>query len=79
MVQLTKFENPYTALKGVTKELIKYEREDGVTLTGTLYLPAGFKKGSDDPLPVYMWAYPREFKSAAAADRSMALQINLSG
>ena len=65
--RITSFENPYESLKGVTKELIRYEREDGVQLTGTLYLPAGYDKEKDDPLPVLMWAYPREYKSAKAA------------
>ena len=64
---LTSFENPYQALEGVKKELIKYEREDGVSLTGTLYLPKDYNKEKDGPLPTLMWAYPREYKSAAAA------------
>ncbi len=65
--RVTKFQNPYTALKGVTKQLVKYQREDGVQLTGTLYLPAGYDKDRDGRLPVFMWAYPREYKSAKAA------------
>ena len=48
------------------KELIRYEREDGVKMTATLYLPPGHK-GEDGPLPMLMWAYPQEFKSADAA------------
>jgi len=32
----------------------------------TLYLPPGYKP-EDGPLPMLMWAYPREFKSAKAA------------
>lgn len=67
MVGLTDFENPYKALEGVSKEVILYEREDGITLSGTLYLPAGYDKEKDGPLPTFMWAYPREFKSAEAA------------
>ncbi len=65
--QVTFFENPYKALENVPKELIQYKRADGVELTGTLYLPAGYDKDKDGPLPVFMWAYPREFKSADAA------------
>ena len=64
---ITAFENPYKALSKVKKELIKYKREDGVELTGSLYLPAGYDKEKDGRLPVLMWAYPREFKSADAA------------
>ncbi len=63
---LTSFPHPHEPLKGVNKEMIKYEREDGVMMTGTLYTPEGYDK-ADGPLPVLMWAYPREFKSAEAA------------
>ena len=65
--QLTSFKNPYKSLKGVKKELVKYKRKDGVKLTGTLYTPAGYDPKKDGRLPVLMWAYPKEFKSANAA------------
>lgn len=64
---ITSFTNPYPQLEGVTKEKIKYKRADGVDLTGDLYLPKGYNKEKDGPLPVIMWAYPREFNSAADA------------
>lgn len=64
---LTAFTNPYPALQGVTKQKIKYKRADGVNLTGDLYLPKGYNKEKDGPLPVLMWAYPREFNNAADA------------
>lgn len=67
LTALTDFENPYKALEGVSKEIVQYERADGITLTGTLYLPAGYDRAKDGPLPTFMWAYPREFKSAEAA------------
>ena len=63
---LTAYPNPFPSLKDVTKELIHYKRADGVDLTGTLYLPAGYKK-EDGPLPMVMWAYPLEFKDADLA------------
>ena len=66
--QLTKFSHPTPQLKGVHKEQIRYKRDDGVTMTATLYLPPGYDK-RDGPLPLLMWAYPREFKSADAADQ----------
>ncbi len=65
-IRLTDFSDPYPELKGVKKQQISYIRLDGITLGGTLYLPATFKTG-DPPLPVLIWAYPREFKTAAAA------------
>ncbi|MBP3943670.1 S9 family peptidase [Sphingobacteriaceae bacterium WQ 2009] len=63
---LTSFADPYPSLQGVQKSLLAYPRKDGVKLTATLYLPKDFKKG-DAPLPALVWAYPREFKSLAAA------------
>lgn len=64
---LTSFPHPYPQLKDVKSELIHYQRADGVKLTGKLYLPAGYNKEKDGRLPVLMWAYPQEFKSADAA------------
>ncbi len=67
LTQLTHFPNPFEALSGVSKDLIKFKRADGLEMTGTLYLPVGYDKTRDGRLPVLMWAYPREYKSAAAA------------
>jgi len=61
LVRITNFENPYPQLSGLTKELVKYKRADGVDLSFTLYLPSGYDKVKDGPLPTLMWAYPREF------------------
>ncbi len=66
LTSLTSFTNPYKALEGTKKEVVEYERADGLPLKGDLYLPAGYKK-EDGPLPVIMWAYPDEFKSKDAA------------
>jgi dipeptidyl aminopeptidase/acylaminoacyl peptidase len=64
--QLTFFQHPHPELSGISKTLLKYHRKDGVLLTGTLYLP--FRdEAKNKNLPVVMWAYPREFKSADAA------------
>lgn len=65
--QLTHFEHPTPQLKDVYKEFIQYERADGVQLSATLYLPPGYDKDSGEKLPVLVWAYPREFRSADAA------------
>ncbi|HKP32955.1 MAG TPA: prolyl oligopeptidase family serine peptidase [Chitinophagaceae bacterium] len=64
---VTDFKNPYPQLEGVVKQKISYKRDDGIDLTGDLYLPKGYNKEKDGPLPVVMWAYPREYKSAADA------------
>jgi len=66
-VAITDFKNPYPQLEGVVKQKISYKRDDGIDLTGDLYLPKGYNKEKDGPLPVIMWAYPREYKSAADA------------
>lgn len=63
---LTSFSDPYPSMQGVQKSLLSYPRADGIKLSATLYLPKDYKK-SDGPLPVLIWAYPREFKSLAAA------------
>jgi dipeptidyl aminopeptidase/acylaminoacyl peptidase len=67
--QITHFPNPTPQLDGMHKELIQYERADGVMLSGTLYLPPGYDAADDGPLPMLMWAYPREFRSADAASQ----------
>ena len=60
---VTQFENPFSGLNNVYKEVITYKRNDGVTLTGTLYLPAGYdRKTKKEKLPLLIWAYPREYK-----------------
>ncbi len=64
---VTNFTNPYAALEGISKTKISYKRADNVDLTGDLYLPKGYDPKTQGPLPVVIWAYPREYKSAADA------------
>ena len=64
---LTQFPDPAPQLAGASRQLITYTRADGVQLSGTLYLPAGYDKDRDGPLPLVMWAYPAEFTDAAVA------------
>jgi len=66
---LTAFTNPYTGLEGVSRQKITYKREDGINLSGNLYLPKGYDPARDGALPVLMWAYPIEYKSAADASQ----------
>ncbi len=66
-VSLTDFKHPAPQLRGVTKQILRYKRSDGVNLTGTLYTPPGYDKEKDGRLPVFVWAYPGEFKNAASA------------
>jgi len=67
---LTAFKDPAPQLTGIQKRLVTYTREDGVPLSGTLYLPPGYTAGTK--LPVVMWAYPTEFASATAAGQVSA-------
>jgi dipeptidyl aminopeptidase/acylaminoacyl peptidase len=60
---LTNFTDPAPQLTGMKKELIKYQRADGVQLSGTLYLPANYKPGTK--LPCLVWAYPQEYSDPA--------------
>ncbi len=65
--QITFKENPYVSLLNVSKQKINYKRKDGVDLSATLYLPAGYDKAKDGTLPMLMEAYPTEYKDDKAA------------
>ena len=65
--QLTDFDNPFRSLQDVHKEVITYERADGLELSGTLYLPVGYDTVAKERMPMILWAYPREFKDKASA------------
>ena len=63
--QITAFENPFMSIQNVKKEVINYKRDDGLDLSGTLYLPVGYQEGKK--YPMILWAYPREFKDKSSA------------
>ncbi|XP_038713587.1 probable glutamyl endopeptidase, chloroplastic isoform X1 [Tripterygium wilfordii] len=65
--QITNFPHPYPQLASLQKEMIRYQRKDGVQLTATLYLPPGYDPSKEGPLPCLVWSYPGEFKSKEAA------------
>jgi dipeptidyl aminopeptidase/acylaminoacyl peptidase len=67
--QLTRNVHPVPELAKVRKQLLKWKRKDGVELSGMLYLPPGFRPKQDRPLPVVVWVYPQEFKTASAASQ----------
>ncbi|MCA6421829.1 MAG: prolyl oligopeptidase family serine peptidase [Flavobacterium sp.] len=67
---ITSFKNPFESIKNVYKEVIKYKRKDGVDLSGTLYLPAGYDKTKKEKLPLLIWAYPAEFKDKNSAGQN---------
>ena len=68
--QLTYFDNPFQSLEDVHKEVITYTREDGLELSGTLYLPVGYNKEEKKKMPMILWAYPREYKDKNSASQS---------
>ncbi len=77
--QLTFFENPFKSLQNIHKEVITYKRDDGLELSGTLYLPVGYDKGKKEKMPMILWAYPGEFKdhSTASQKTQMPLLIHI--
>lgn len=66
---LTDVKDPAPEFAGITSKLITYTRADGVKLSGTVYLPAGYDAARDGRLPFLLWVYPAEFGSADAASQ----------
>lgn len=62
---LTHYPDSTPQLRGITQQLVTYKRPDGVPLSFTLYLPAGYKQGTK--LPTVVWAYPLEYNDADTA------------
>ena len=70
VTRITDFINPFEQLSKVDKQVITYKRNDGVELSGVLYLPVGYDKTSKEKMPMIMWAYPREFKDKSSAGQN---------
>ncbi len=71
-VALTNFADWAPPFAKVRKEVIRYERQDGLPLSATVYFPPGHDPDVDGPLPALFWAYPSEFKSRADAGQVTA-------
>ncbi len=67
MTAVTSFKDPHPQLSDVQRRFVTYKRNDGVTLSGTIYLPPSYKPG--ERLPMFVWAYPQEFTNADAASQ----------
>jgi len=39
------FKDPQPQVRDILRQYVTYKRKDGVTLSGTLYLPPGYKQG----------------------------------
>ncbi len=70
--QITFIKNPFKSIENVHKELIKYIRKDGVELSGVLYLPENYDFKKKEKLPLFMWAYPKEYKDKSSAGQVTA-------
>ena len=70
LTQLTAFGNPFKSIEDVHKEVITYKRDDGLELSGTLYLPIGYNKSEGKKYPMILWAYPTEYKDKASAGQN---------
>ncbi|HMO13431.1 MAG TPA: prolyl oligopeptidase family serine peptidase [Pirellulaceae bacterium] len=64
-VALTDFPDPLPQIRGIQRELVQYERADGVQLSATMYLPEDYQPGTR--LPLLIWAYPIEFNDPQTA------------
>ncbi len=64
---VTRFPDPAPQLAGIRRRIITYHRADGLELSATLITPPGYDADRDGPLPLLMWAYPREFRDAGDA------------
>ncbi|MFA6543993.1 MAG: prolyl oligopeptidase family serine peptidase, partial [Limisphaerales bacterium] len=62
---ITDFHDLMPQLRGIRKQLVTYQRPDGVALSYMLYLPADYQPGQR--LPTILWAYPREFSDSDTA------------
>lgn len=70
--RITAFANPFKSIQDVHKEVIAYKRDDGLELSGTLYLPVGYDMEKKEKMPMILWAYPREYKDKSTASQSTA-------
>jgi dipeptidyl aminopeptidase/acylaminoacyl peptidase len=68
---LTTFKDATPELRQITRKLVVFEREDGVLLSMTVYLPPDYKEGTR--LPTLVWAYPREFNDASLAGQTVGV------
>ena len=68
--QITDFKNPFAQLQNIHKKVITYKRDDGLELSGVLYLPLNYDLEVKEKMPMILWAYPREFKDKKSAAQS---------
>lgn len=59
--------NPYPQLNQLDRSVIRYQRNDGVELRGTLFRPKNVPAGT--PLPTLIWIYPYEYAGIEYAEQ----------
>jgi dipeptidyl aminopeptidase/acylaminoacyl peptidase len=66
---VTRFTDPHPGITEVMSDrrFVTYKRDDGVGLSGTIYLPVGYRPGQR--VPMLLWAYPQEFVDPDAASQ----------
>ncbi len=62
---ITHFEDPTPQLRAIKKQIVRYQREDGVPLSFHLHLPPGYEAGTR--LPTVLYAYPLEYSDKTTA------------
>jgi dipeptidyl aminopeptidase/acylaminoacyl peptidase len=62
---ITRFEDPAPLLREIKKQIVRYERNDGVPLSFELLLPPGYEEGTR--VPTVLYAYPLEYSGMATA------------
>ena len=68
-IALTHLTDPLPWYRDIRKEIVRYNRSDGLELSGTLYLPPNHDIEKDGPLPTLLWVYPEEHKSRETASQ----------
>jgi dipeptidyl aminopeptidase/acylaminoacyl peptidase len=69
---LTAWPDPHPQLTRISKRLMTYDRGDGVTLSGMLFLPPGHDPATGTRLPLVIWAYPFDYGTADTAGQIRA-------
>ncbi|MBW4540990.1 MAG: prolyl oligopeptidase family serine peptidase [Myxacorys chilensis ATA2-1-KO14] len=77
-IPLTQYADSAPQFAGVQKELVQYQRSDGVSLSATLYLPAHYDPQRDGALPMVFWVYPAEFKDRELAGQNTTAENTFS-
>jgi dipeptidyl aminopeptidase/acylaminoacyl peptidase len=69
-LQLTDYRHPAPRLKDAVRMRLTYARADGYQLASNLYLPPDYDPSK--PLPLVLWAYPRQVGADGGAPGSQA-------